>query len=189
MNYKYILTLSVTIFSPSALWPMDHAGPSEPPRPSAMTEIITFLTKFEECQNIPLHLAAVFGNIEIVKQLIEKGHRLNVKNSNGKTALALAKKYDQKLTSQFLWLTAVELAKLNKHLAEYRFPPESDTITSGDKIPIPSSSSTVGKKRAPSCSSHLEAKISKKRFSRVLSISIPDCLETPHTPNTTKQEN
>ncbi|MDF3819331.1 ankyrin repeat domain-containing protein [Leptospira sp. 96542] len=53
----------------------------------------TLITVVDENSNTPLHLAAIFNHIDIVKLMVETNQEINQEDRNGETALDLAKFY------------------------------------------------------------------------------------------------
>ena len=50
----------------------------------------------------PLMYATKYGNLKFVKKLVELGAEINLKNSDGKTAIDYAKKYEQTEIANYL---------------------------------------------------------------------------------------
>ena len=56
----------------------------------------------DEMDNTPLHIAAIYNNVDVAEYLISKGAGIDLKNNHGKTPLHLAIQVDEIKISSFL---------------------------------------------------------------------------------------
>lgn len=80
--------------------------------------IITFTAHLQQNGETPLHAAALFGHLPIVKQLIAAGSDLVIKNQDGLTALQVAKQQKYVYVVDYLLEKEREMHLLCKGIAQ-----------------------------------------------------------------------